>query len=214
MVSDDEGAPVLSSRHVVGGITFNKGNTSVSAEFFDKKTDGLTRTVEVQNSSNSFEGKSKSRGIDIFVKQDFRAHSFWVAYTLSQTLEHFSYFDTDEYQRALHDQRHELKLAALFQFNPFYFSANYVFGSGFPDPFIDDENDFERDYHRLDISAVYRFNMRKMDLEAGISILNVLNYENIKYDNFIHVPDDDNSTLSFHAEAVPFTPAMYLNISF
>ena len=34
----------------------------------------------------------------------------------------------------MHDQRHELKVAGLAKIKSFHFSANYVFGSGFPDP--------------------------------------------------------------------------------
>lgn len=213
-ICDNKETPVLHARHAVMGITLNRNNFTFSAEAFDKKTEGLTRYIENEGSSDVFEGKSKSRGIDFFIKQDYKGNSFWVAYTLSQTLEHFSYFATNDYQRALHDQRHELKMAALIQLKPFYFSANYVFGSGFPDPLLAGDEDFERDYHRVDVSAVYRFNMKKSTLEAGLSVLNVFNYENIKYNNFIRVPDDQDSTLNLHAEAVPFTPTMYVNFSF
>jgi hypothetical protein len=51
-------------------------------------------------------------------------------------------------------------------------------------------------------------------MEAGISILNVLNHENIKYSNVIRIPDSQASTIRIHAEAVPFTPTLYLNVSF
>ena len=213
-VCDNEDIPVLNARHAVVGFTYNKGDFTFSIEAFDKKTDGLTRYVEDMGLSSLYEGKSKSKGLDLFLKQDFKGHSFWVAYTLSQTLEHFTYFSTDHYQRALHDQRHELKAAALIKLKPFFFSANYVYGSGFPDPLLINDENYERDYHRLDVSAVYRFNMKKYSLEAGVSILNVFNYENIKYDNFIRVPDDQDVTLNLHAEAVPFTPTMFLNFSF
>ena len=46
------------------------------------------------------------------------------------------------------------------------------------------------------------------------SYLNLLNTENIKYSNFIRIPNAQSGTITVHAEAVPFTPTIYLNISF
>ena len=213
-VCDNEDIPVLNARHAVVGFTYNNDDFTFSIEAFDKKTDGLTRYVEDMGLSSLYEGESKSKGLDLFLKQDYKGHSIWVAYTLSQTLEYFTYFTSEHYRRALHDQRHELKAAVLIQAKPFYLSANYVYGSGFPDPLLIEDENYERDYHRLDVSAVYRFNMKKYSIETGVSILNVFNYENIKYDNFIRVPDDQDATLNLHAEAVPFMPTMFLNFSF
>ena len=51
-------------------------------------------------------------------------------------------------------------------------------------------------------------------MEAGISVLNIFNRENIKYANLVKIPDGAFSTLSVHAEAVPFTPTIYLNVAF
>jgi hypothetical protein len=69
--------------------------------------------------------------VDIFIKKDFKDQTVWVSYTLSKTVEHFPYFPTLEYIPAMHDQRHELKLAGLTLFKSFHFSVNYVYGSGF-----------------------------------------------------------------------------------
>ncbi|MGD9930565.1 MAG: TonB-dependent receptor plug domain-containing protein [Mangrovibacterium sp.] len=213
-VCDNEVIPVQESQHSLLGFTWNKNDFTFSVEGYYRYTNGLTRYVEDERVRNLYEGKSKSKGLDFFIRKDYRGHSFWAAYTLSQTLEQFAYFTADGWQRALHDQRHELKLAALFQFKPFYLSANYVFGSGFPDPLLVDDEGYERDYHRLDMAAVYRLPVKRFALEAGVSVLNVFNYENIKYANFIRVPDDQDATVNLHAEAVPFTPTMFLSLSF
>lgn len=213
-VCDNKTIPVQQSQHRLLGISWSRNDLTFSVEGYSNSSTGLTRYVETDGTRNLYEGDSKSKGIDFFLKKDYRGHSFWLAYTLSQTLEHFSYFPEDRWQRALHDQRHELKVAALVQLKPFFLSANYVFGSGFPDPLLSDELLDERDYHRLDVSAVYRLPIKRAALEAGISVLNVLNYENIKYANFIRLPDDLDDTVNLHAEAVPFTPTMFLNVSF
>ncbi|MCW0481132.1 TonB-dependent receptor plug domain-containing protein [Gaoshiqia sediminis] len=213
-VCDNEAIPVQQSQHSLLGFTWNRNDFTFSVEGYYKHTTGLTRYVEDANVRNLYEGKSKSKGLDFLIRKDYRGHSFWAAYTLSQTMEQFAYFTADGWQRALHDQRHELKMAVLFQLKPFYLSANYVYGSGFPDPLVENSENFERDYHRLDVAAVYHLPIRRFALEAGVSVLNVFNYENIKYANFIRVPDDQDATVNLHAEAVPFTPTMFLSLSF
>ena len=92
---------------------------------------------------------------------------------------------------------------------------NYVYGSGFPypsEPFEDGE--IELPYKRFDILLVYQIIRKKVLLEAGVSILNVFNYENVKYANFIRVPDEQEISVNYQSEAVPFTPTMFINFSF
>lgn len=55
---------------------------------------------------------------------------------------------------------------------------------------------------------------REFNIEAGLSVLNIFNRENIKYSNLIRIPESQSSTISIHAEAVPFTPTLYSNLSF
>ena len=149
------------------------------------------------------------------VKKYFKKHEVWASYTLSKTEEHFNSMPIDVYRDAPQDQRHEVKGAMLLNFKPFFFSTNYVYGSGFRTPSSIFNNLDERyPYSRLDLAFIYRHSIKGYHIEAGFSILNVLNHENIKYSNVIRVPDSPTSSISIHAEAVPFTPALYLNLSF
>ena len=97
--------------------------------------------------------------MDVFLQGNFKKHSAWIAYSLSKTEEFFNYFIEREYRRSPYDQRHEVKIALLLNFDPFYFSTNYVFGSGFPfKPGVvqsDASEDFT--YSRLDASFIYKF---------------------------------------------------------
>jgi len=212
-VCNDDDIPVLWSQQATLGFAINHNDFTFSVEAYKKHTTGLTRYVRSRLGDGVFEGDAKAKGIDFLVKQDWKGHSFWVAYTLSETLEHFSYFRPGVYRRALHDQRHELKAAALLNFKPFCFSANYVYGSGFPS-LIDDPLAEGLPYNRVDAAVSYRLIREHYSLEAGISVLNVLNYENVKYDNFVRIPSDQDATVNISAEAVPFTPTMFLKVAF
>ncbi|WP_372773076.1 TonB-dependent receptor plug domain-containing protein [Mangrovibacterium sp.] len=210
---NDSDIPVLWSRQAIAGISWNRSGFLFSVEAYRKHTKGLSRYIDVSTGSGLFRGDAKTSGLDFFLKKDWEGHSFWVTYTLSETKEHFSYFESEQYQPALHDQRHELKTAAVLNFEPFFLSANYVFGSGFPG-LLDDSSVEGRPYHRFDTALSYRWIKPKYSMEAGISILNVFNYENIKYANFVRIPDDQEATLDVSAEAVPFTPTVFLKLAF
>jgi len=187
-------------------------------EGYYKTTTGITRYVNLSGEGvqDVYQGDARMYGMDLLVKQYFRKHEAWASYTLSKTEEHFPYMREDvEFRDALHDQRHEVKGAILLNFNPFFFSTNYVYGSGFREPaslFEDSEDRYP--YSRLDMAFIYRHSIKSYHFEVGISILNVLNHENVKYSNVIRIPDSQTTSISIHAEAVPFTPTIYLNMAF
>lgn len=218
-VCDNVQVPVLSAQHYVLGTSFYSSGFTLSVDAYSKNTNGLTRFIrsEVYNIQDVFTGKARSYGVDVLVKQDIRSHSFWVSYSLSKTEELFTYFPDGKYRRAPQDQRHEIKLAGSLNFDPFFFSADYVCGSGFPDFIYGQQAGSEitnanKDYSRLDVSAVYKFLNRRLKGEVGISILNVLNRENFKLENFERIPSGQTSSINIYAEAIPFTPTLFLKI--
>jgi hypothetical protein len=209
-ISDGQIIPILSSQHFVAGGVYNQKGFTYSLEGFYKKTNGISRTLSLNNQQTTYSGDSKTRGVDMFIKQEYKGHTIWLSYTLSETLEWFPYFNSSNYERAFHDQRHELKMAVILNFSPFYISANYVYGTGFPSNSI---SNLEYPYKRFDIAAVYKFQLKEVSFKTGFSILNLFNYENIKYANFIKIPTDGESTISIYSESVPLTPTLFLNIS-
>ncbi|PLX08351.1 MAG: TonB-dependent receptor [Marinilabiliales bacterium] len=215
-VSDNDGVPVLNSQHFVVGSNFNKGGFTANIDAYYKYTKGLTRFIRSQlyNIEDVYTGVSRSYGIDFLIKQDVGKHSFWVSYSLSKTEELFTYFLIQLYRLAPQDQRHEIKVAGLLNFDPFFISGDYVYGSGFPDYIyeIQPNSVAEQTYSRLDLSIIYKFLNRKLKGEVGLSILNVLNHSNFKLSNFERIPTDQTNTVNVYAEAIPFTPTLYLKI--
>lgn len=220
---DNIDVPVLRAVHLVVGSSYHQNDFTFSVEAYVKRTDGLTRFVKKNQVLKNliYKGEGRSVGIDFFVKKDFKGHSAWISYTLSKTEEKFDYSDgryllsrLNRYRPAPQDQRHELKAAAIFNIKPFSFSANYVFGSGFPlnNGTILKPNFIEPDYNRVDVAVNYRFNIGKVAGETGISILNLFDSQNIRYSNFEKVPVDQATSLNIYAEAVPFSPRLSLRL--
>jgi len=215
-VCDNEDIPVLTSIHYIAGTSYNHHDFTVSLEGYYKNVDGLTRYIRnvANNLEGIYQGKGRSFGMDLMIKKDYKGHSAWVAYSLSKTEELFEYFKKDEYRRAPQDQRHEVKLAALANLDPFFISADYVFGSGFPSSLsILAEDGDNMTYSRLDVSFIYTFLDRKLKGEIGLSILNVFNTQNIKYANFERVATNQTNSINIYSEAIPLTPALYFKLA-
>jgi len=214
---DNEEVPVLQASHFVLGSSFHKNGFTLSLEGYYKTTDGITRFVNRvwKKEKEIYEGIGQSYGLDLYLQKDFNGNSFWVSYSLGRAEERFSYFRDDDYRRAPQDQQHEVKCAALVNLKPFYISANYVFGSGFPgNPYsILNPTPENYTYSRLDASIIYKFFVKKVNVEAGLSVLNVLDTENIKYSNFTRIPLTQLNSVNIQEEAMPFTPALFLKIS-
>ncbi|MEZ5000556.1 MAG: hypothetical protein R2744_05600 [Bacteroidales bacterium] len=212
---DNREVPVVSSNHFVSGISYSRNNLQLSVEGYYKSTAGLTRYINTRINRFVFHGESRSRGLDFFVKKDIGSSTFWASYSLSRTEEYFTYFDTEEYRNALHDQRHEVKLAGILDLDPFFLSGNWVWGSGFNYPAADGEvSILSKPYNRLDLSAVFRFSRKGYIFDGGLSLLNVFDTENIKYSNLIVVPASQSDQVDIHAEAVPRTLTIFINFSF
>jgi len=216
-LSNNDVIPVLNATHYVLGTSYHPHNFTFSVEGYYKNTTGLSRFVNILDSNikDIFYGKAESYGMDILIKKDLSKHSAWIAYSLSKTIEHFTYFNLEERRRAPQDQRHEIKLAAMLNFDPVYFSTNYVCGSGFP--YGNGSQQYnegsDKKYSRWDASIIYKFLDRKVQGEVGISILNVLNAKNSKYSSFEKIPSNQINDINIYTEALPFTPTLHLKIS-
>ena len=217
-VSDNKDIPVLKAVHNVTGISYVNNSFLVSLEAYYKTVTGLSRYFRFRDvvAPGIYHGKGRSYGLDLMLKKNYKGSSLWIAYTLSRTEELFDYYPKrlQKYRRAPQDQRHELKAGVMVNLSPVYFSASYVYGSGFPIQYNNHQK-IEKDYpySRLDVAASWRFLSRRLKGEIGFSILNLLNTRNIKFSNFEKVPLNQTSAINIYADAIPFTPTLYLKFS-
>lgn len=214
--SDGISIQVLHAQHRVAGISYNKNGFTFSTEGYYKITNGINRFYNgyKRMSRGFYQGEGRSYGLDFYLKKEYKNNMAWISYTLSRTEEHYPFFLKEYWKLAPHHQTHELKLAAIINFGSFYFSTNFVYGSGFERYSIetDDGIRLDQDYKRLDAALVYKLPLNRLKCEVGVSVLNVLNTENIKYSNLRRATVDEISLVGIYAEAVPFTPAIFLKI--
>lgn len=220
----DQDIPVLKATHWVGEINFFKNNLTFNLQAYYKPVENMTervyeeRTVGAHTVSDYFPyfGDAKSYGIDFFAKKDFGKQSIWASYNLSKSLERFAPEGQPlpAYTSAPQDQRHELKVAGLFNIWHFYLSANYVYGSGmeiirkvFPDA-------TDISYNRVDAAATWRFTTKHVTGELGFSVLNVFDTQNLRYVNLKTFRlSSDLGDFRVYSSAVPFTPILFLKLT-
>ena len=215
-ICNNEEVPVLQASHFVIGTSFNNKGWTFSVEPYFKRVNGITRYFYSQNLQwgGVLVGDSRMYGIDFFVQKEWKFLTAWVAYSLGKVEESWPDLPNPDYRRAPQDQTHEIKLALLLNFDPFYFSTNYVYGSGFPSaPYNPNSTIDDLTYSRWDASFIYKFLDRKVVGEVGLSILNILNTQNVKYADFVRIPTSQTNTINIYSEAIPFTPTLYLKFS-
>lgn len=222
-VSADEKTPVLKASHSVVGFNFSKNGFTANIEGYYKKTGNLTRRYfQPTNNDQSgsgfsiYSGDAISKGIDLFIKKDFGQNAIWISYSLGKTVERLAIKGSDlpEYSLAPQDQRHELKIAGLYNLGKFYFSANYVYGSGMQilkEAFPDDKDEIY--YSRFDIAVTYCFNLWKKNAEIGASVLNLFDRQNLKYENLkIFNISHELGDITVNSNSLPFTPTIFFKI--
>lgn len=203
---------VSRNSQVILGTSLKPKTWEFKVEGFYKKYQNLNRYYFDPVSKQilySTLGSATSMGMDVYLSKSFGKQHIWASYTVSNTEENFSFFQTSSFRRAPQDQTHELKTAAILDFKPFYFSTNYIYGSGLK-VFADPNQNFEKTkpYSRWDAAFSYKIEIKPATIEAGVSVLNILNTNNIRYDDFYSFPDKN---VRFRS-ATPFRPMIFVNI--
>ncbi|MFA9388202.1 MAG: TonB-dependent receptor domain-containing protein [Prolixibacteraceae bacterium] len=225
-VTSNANTPALSATHWVSGFNYFNNNFTINIEGYYKTIQNISQRVFENRELNGkqinryflYQGNAKTYGIDSYIKKDFGRHSIWASYTLSKTLESLAPIGKQlpDYELAPHDQRHEFKLAGIFNIKDFYLSGNYVYGSGMEilRKVFEDQTD-DVSYQRFDAAITYTFNLKHLSGETGLSVLNIFDTQNLKYANLknIHI-SQDIGTVKIYSNAVPFTPILFLKLVF
>lgn len=228
-VTGDNQTPVLNATHYFTGLNYYKNTFTFNVEAYLKHTNNLTREVAGQSQQtpgsptesyaySSYAGEAKSYGINSFIRKDIGRQTIWLSYNLGKSLERLAKAGEilPDWQAAMNDQRHEFKLAGIFNYRRFFLSANYVYGSGmellkqaFPN------GGTPTDYQRVDVALIYKLKWKKTDSEFGVSILNIFDRENLSYNNLRSINlSPEYSSVKFYTNAVPLTPTVFFKIVF
>ena len=203
----------LSSTHYQAGLAYSRNGWLVSAEGYVKKN--RNQLYFIDNNASKFDNMNV--GLDIFAKKEWRENTVFGSYSLVNSTQ------------PQESTGHEIKLGAIYSLKPFYLSATYVYGTGFPylstsghghgqgNEEQQHGNEHEHSdvssepYSRLDLSLIYKLQLKKFKMQAGVSVLNVFDTNNVKYSYRL---SDQNNVFNVYTKATPFTPVVFFEIIF
>jgi len=189
-------------------------------------------------STNTFsKGNSLTNGIDVLLKKKMRNYSTWLGYTHSRTNFTFDNLNNGNSFRGNNDIANSITWSHFYTFNKLQFSLGWKYRTGIPFTAalgISDEEDLitygalngERlkDYHRLDFSVIYDFNLSKrtnsIKARAGFSLLNLYKQRNTLSKSYIitETIDAENNVTQELTEINRFslgrTPNIFFRLNF
>ncbi|MBV6646930.1 MAG: carboxypeptidase-like regulatory domain-containing protein, partial [Cyclobacteriaceae bacterium] len=209
VLSDGIEYPVIKSTHLVSGFEYRKGKWLLDVEAYSKKTTGITESESVifapyngldfeRIDDFRLDGENQAEGIDFLLKYQDRQYGSWLSYSLSRSENSIPIVNRSLAYPSGVDQRHEVNWSQTFKWHKWEFSTVFIYGSGLPytprggffeeEPVLYDINRINSrrlpDYHRLDISGKFNFQMKKVNGEVGLTIFNLYNRTNIKSRRF------------------------------
>lgn len=202
-LSNVNSIPTLSSVHLTGGASGKVKSLSYDIEFYYRESTGEILdplNVRVLNDQLFLTGEGRSYGMDILVQYSRENWRTQLSYSYAQSLLRFDGVNANNWIHSPFDNRHQIKTQQHYRLNNWDLSASFVFSSGnrftpslglytielingntatynsFGVPFSGQLPA----YHRLDLSANYRFRWESVLGELGFSIYNVYDRNNLR----------------------------------
>lgn len=204
---------VLASAQLLAGLAYSRNGWLISAEGYLKKNRNrlyyMDNAIRKENDTNA--------GFDVFLRKEWGENAFFASYSQVRST------------RPQKSTGYEIKPGAICSFNPFFLSATYVYGKGFPyfstgghghahgqgneegqhGGMHRHSDSSTAAYSRLDLSLIYKWQLKKLNMQAGASVLNVFDTDNVKYSYRLA---DQNNVFNVYTKATPFTPVLFFEV--
>lgn len=244
VLADGAQHPVISSNHYILGGSFEKNNLFFDVEAYYKTVNGLQEYLFFQNPqkksgeikpaappvpptpglSQFIAGTGQAVGIDFLAKYETTRYTSWLSYSLAKATQNFNEINNGSDIPSAYDQTHQVKWTNIYSTGKWSFSSLTLFSTGQPyiastskDEDFNTLREYNRlpDYFRIDISGNYSFNIGKVSITPGFSVINLLNtvnYLDIYTRNFDFEGSPVTETTLIKAQEI--TLNFYLNFRF
>ncbi len=228
VLSDQEKRPVINAKQLTFGAIYRKNHWTIDWDVYHKHTTGLTTlTLGFLNNldPNLHLGESDSKGVDFYIKKNFHALQTWLTYSFNDTQTKFEGINKNRYFPYNSEIRHSVNFSMAYKLNRFQLAMGWYWRTGKPYTRIDilnntiqyDEINEEQlaPYHRLDLSALYRFKLSKEKDhkgKVGFSIYNVYNQKNLLNREYSVDQSIGNQVELRDKYGLRFTPNIFLRV--
>lgn len=238
LLSDNDLIGVSNADHYVIGASYENQGFLFDVEAYRKNLNNLSefslrfQRNDIDINRLFFTGTGLAQGIEFLIQKKTGKYTGWLSYTLSEVLHTFPDLNDGNEFLALHNQQHEFKAVNSLELGKRWtLGLTWVYGSG--KPYTEPESYYSvelldgrefsytsvgekngsqlPDYHRMDISAHYKFKIGKLDFDTGLSIFNLYGRNNIWYREFDFTEPPPTVT---DIQYLGFTPNLSISISF
>jgi len=214
LLSGDAEIPLLRSDQVTAGFGWSKGRWNLDVEGYFKANSGTFEYLRPYSfrsetvDSLTF-GSGTSTGLDLLLGFNAGIHHAWLSYSLSKSENEFSQLS----ERPIpewYDQRHEVKLYYEIEWKKWEFAITSLVGTGrpytpvlgvFEIPLEQGSSVYSAIYgdlhsgrlpvyHRVDLAASWKFEIKSLSCSIQGSIFNVYNRMNVRDIRYLGAYDE------------------------
>ncbi len=230
--------PEVSAQYGVGysGMT-PRGDFDWSVELYYKEManvydfrDGCNMFSRISLESIILGGRGRSYGAEFMIRKNTGSLTGWISYTISKTLTRIDGINDGKWYDATNDRRNDITVAATYKFNDRWSaSASWVYSSGHPltAPDVKYELSGITCYyysgrnryktpptHRLDLSATYSHQGKKLTYEWTFGVYNAYNRYNPYMVYFRNDPEQPGMTQCVTQAMFGIVPSVSYTLKF
>lgn len=227
-LSNNKDIPIITSKQISVGFSYNHQGWLSSIEGYYKKVDGITtqsQGFQNQYKLNKTNGFYEVNGIDLLLRKRIDAFNIWLSYAFMNNTYVFNDL-TEKQFPSNYDITHALTLGTTYATKKLKIATGINWQTGKPttlplasNSVIDNEVQYKsansdrlKNYMRIDVSALYNLKIcHHINAKIGVALWNVLNTKNT-----INSFYDANENMLIHTtqNALGITPNMFIRVSF
>jgi len=200
-IADNKKFPIINAQQYTLGFSYVKKHWHFDIDAYIKNIKGIA-TLNFGYTDifdkDAHLGRSKIKGLDIYIKREFKNYATWLSYTFDNSQTKFSDINANRFFSGNSNIKHNFYWSHTYKWKKFDAAVGWRWHTGKPyskaiaittnssgNPALQTNgiNNFNLpNYNRLDFSATYHFDLSKKNpikAKLGISYLNVLNRANI-----------------------------------
>ncbi len=223
--------PIINSKQVSLGFIYSNKGWTVDIDNYYKHLDNITALsfgfLNPQNSQYNI-GEQNIYGVDVFLKKRFQGFNTWLSYSYNHSESSYESLNNDKAFTSRSNVLHAVSTALSYKISDFQIALGWRWQTGKPFTqaiettegyqFNDGINNKRLpDYHRLDLSSTYTFNISKSEKvkgKIGFSIRNVYAKENLISREYFGNNDFENEIELIDKFSIGFTPNVVFRVYF
>jgi len=236
VLSNDIDFPVIKSNQLTTGITYKYSRWTLDLDTYYKQTKGITSAalgfMNINDSQLYHKGESISKGVDLYLKKDFKNARIWGTYSYNSVKNKFADIMNERLFPSSSEIKHSMNFSTAYKIKRIELAMGWYWHTGKPYTianeatnaagisywkYTDINTERLSNYHRLDFSAMYNFTLskpKKVKAKTGFSLYNMYNRDNILNIEYLTNNAPVNRLIKIEHHSLHFTPNLFFRVYF